>query len=218
MKRPLVVFAAISFLSACSPNQPQTPDEARGVNMTLEQQLATLESLGLSLNEGITIADVLYSFDRDDYEEAPFDLLLFILGAEVEREPWGRPFCSRVWNFDAECISGTGDYVGIVERLCQVANMPDLITNIEDFVDIKSGQGWLKYTVDGTQREWTVEVSDDWADTLTLSYVMNDIERDGSRFYAKDNGQAMILFYLDTESADELNRLSNNALTPVLVE
>ena len=49
---------------------------------------------------------------------------------------------------------------------------------------------------------------------------MADIERDGFRFYAKDNGQASIWHYLDDETASKLddetasklNALSGNAL------
>lgn len=184
--------------------------------MTLEEQLARLAKLGLKLDDGITVDDLLYSFGRETYEERPFDLVLFVLGTEVEREPWGRSVCSRVWNFDTECIGGTGDYVGIVNRLCRVAGQPDRLTDVSDFVDIDAGNAWLRYKVNGSERNWTVEVNDDWADTLTLNYVMDDIERDGHRFYCKDNGQAMVLFYLDPQTAAELNRLSNNALAPVL--
>lgn len=61
-----------------------------------------------------------------------------------------------------------------------------------------------------------MKVNDDWADTVTLAHVMKDIERRGRRFYYKDNGQAMVLFYLDAKTAAELNRLSNNGLKPVL--
>ena len=184
--------------------------------MTLEEQLNKLAACGITLNEGVTVDDVLYSFGREAYEEKPFDLVLFILGAEVEREPWGRPFCSRVWNFDTECIVGTGDYAKIVKRLCEVAGKPQLITDVSDFVDLDEGKAWLKYTIDGTLREWPVEVNNDWADTLTLSYVMYDIERDGFRFYSKDNGQAMILLYLDAATADEINKLSGNSLQPMI--
>jgi hypothetical protein len=186
--------------------------------MTLEQQLAKLAELGLKLNEGITVDDMLYSFGREDYEQRPFDLILFVFGIDVERKPWGRSVCSRVWNFDTECIASTGDYVRIVKRLCQVAGQPDCLKDVSDFVDLDSGKAWLRYKVNGTERDWPVEVNDDWADTLTLNYVMDDIERDGRRFYFKDNGQAMVLFYLDPGTAAELNRLSNNALKPVIQE
>lgn len=184
--------------------------------MKLEQQLAKLAELGFKLNDGITIDDVLYSSDRDEYEQEPFDLILFVLGSEVERRPWGRAFCSRIWNFDTECINETGDYARIVKRLCEVAGRPDCLTEVSDFVDLDAGQAWLKYKVNGSQRDWPVEVSDDWADMMTLNYVMDDIQTDGGRFYFKDNGQAMILFYVDPRKAVELNRLSNNGLKPVI--
>jgi hypothetical protein len=186
--------------------------------MQLEQQLAKLAELGLELDDGITIDDVLYSFGRDDFEQRPFDLILFVLGIEVERKPWGRLICSRVWNFDTECIGSTGDYVRIVKRLCQVAGRPDCLKDVSDFVDLDAGKAWLSYKIDGTKRVWPVEVNDDWVDTMTVNYVMDDIERDGARFYFKDNGQAMILYYLDPRAAAELNRLSDNALKPVIPE
>jgi hypothetical protein len=186
--------------------------------MTIEHQLAKLADLGFKLDLGITVDDILYSFGRKDYEKRPFDLILFVLGIEVERAPWGRPVCSRVWNFDMECIGSTGDYVRIVKRLCQVAGQLNCLNDVSDFVDIEGGKAWLKYKVNGTERNWPVEVSDDWADALTINYVMDDIERDGRRFYFKDNGQAMVLFYLDFQTAADLNRLSNNALKPVLGE
>lgn len=180
--------------------------------MTLEEQLDALSKLGLALNDGVTVDDLLYSFDREEYENEPFNLILFVLGIEVEREPWDRSVCSRAWNLDMECIDGTGDYVRIVKRLCEVAGQPNLITDIEDFVDIESGQAWLNYSVDGQQRNYTINVDNDWADPNVIAKIMSDIERDGFRFYGKDNGQASIWYYLDSDTAKKLNALANNAL------
>jgi hypothetical protein len=180
--------------------------------MTLEQQIEALAQLGLPLNEGITIDDLLYSASRETYEQEPFDYLLFMFGSEVERAPWCRPICPYAWNLDTECISGTGDYVEIVKRLCQIAKMPDLITDLQDFVDLDRPQGWLKYRIDGQQRHYDIEIDSDWADPQVIGDVMRDIERDGNRFYAKDNGQASIWFYLDETTMQKLNQLSNNAL------
>jgi hypothetical protein len=55
--------------------------------MNLEAQLTELAALGLALEPNVTIDDLLYSFDNAMYEERPFDLVLFMLGSEVEREP-----------------------------------------------------------------------------------------------------------------------------------
>jgi hypothetical protein len=183
--------------------------------MKLEKQLEKLAELGLPLNAGITVDDLIYSFDREAYEESPFDLVLFALGVEVERQPWGRSICSRVWNFDTECIVSSGDYVTIVERLCELSGEADYLTDVSDHVDLETGEARLKYKVNDTERNWKVQVNDDWADMMTMSDVMDDIERDGKRFYFKDNGQAMILFFLDSDTATELNRLSNGALKTV---
>ena len=194
----------------------ETPDPIRNSPITLEEQLAALEKLGFSLDTGVTIDDVLYSFSREDYEKQPFDLILFILGAEVEREPWGRPICSAVWNFDTECIGESGDYVNIVEHLCKVARKPGHLAEIADSVDLESGEAWLKYVANGRPRELKLEVKSDWADVAGITEVMADIEADGRRFYFKDNGQAMVLYYIDSATAGELNRLSNGALSAVL--
>jgi hypothetical protein len=184
--------------------------------MSLEQQLDVLAALGLRLNDGVTVDDLLYSLDRKEYEERPFDLLLFRFGGEVERAPWGRDICSCVWNFDTERPEVPPDYTCIIERLCVLAGEPDRLTNISDFVDVEAGEAWLEYTVESKEQRWDVEVNDDWADTLTLAYVMADIKRDGKRFYSIDNGQAMLLFYLTPSVAEELSNLSKHALQPVI--
>ena len=211
MKTAVIWLLALSLLFGCRPDSNIDSTKSR-TEMTLEQQLKALGELGLALNEGVTIDDLLYSWDREEYEKEPFDVILFTLGSEVEREPWERPVCDTAWNFDVECIEDTGDYVTIVKQLCRVAGMPNLISDAEDFVDIENGKAWLKYTIDGKQRQYTIAVDNDWADPDTVSAVMADIERDGNRFYAKDNGQASIWFYLDEQTAGKLNQMTGNAL------
>jgi hypothetical protein len=49
-----------------------------------------------------------------------------------------------------------------------------------------------------------------------MSYVMEDLQRDGNQFYSKDNGQAMILFYLDRPTAEKLSDLGDDDLEPVI--
>jgi hypothetical protein len=184
--------------------------------LKLEQQLDKLAELGLVLNPGITIEDILYSFDRQAFEEKPFELLLFSFGIEVEREPWGRRICNGVWNFDTECIVSTGDYVEIVQQLCLLTGDPDYLTDIADYINIAVGKCWLEYTVRGKRQHWTIESNGDWADTIAISYVMEDLQRDGKQFYSLDNGQSMILFYLDRATAEQLSDLCNEDLEPVI--
>lgn len=206
-----LVLASVLSLSSQSNQKPKKMKPVK-----LEVQLAKLAELGFKLDDGITIDDILYSFDRKVYEEKPYDLILSVLGSDVEREPWDRAICSRVWSFDMECIVETGDYVRIVKRLCQLTGRPDCLKDASDFVDIEAGKAWLKYTVDGTQRNWQVKVEDDWVDIHILFSIMKDIERDGHRFYFEGDGQGMLLFYFDFKKAADLHRLTNISLKPVL--
>ena len=207
-------FIGLFLIVGCHTELNDEPFESQPA-MTLEQQLGSLSDLGLKLNQGVTVGDLLISRDRTEYEEKPFDAILFILGSEIERQPWGRPVCDKVWNFDLECIEGNGSYVKVVNRLLRVSATPDAITGIEDFVDFESGKAWLKYTIGGQARHYSIAVDNDWADSATVDAVMHDIERDGKRFYAKDNGQALLLFYLDHDTANQLNQLTGDALQPV---
>lgn len=181
--------------------------------MKLETQLAKLAELGFVLNPGIMVDDLLHSFDRAAFEADPYNLLLFMFGGEAEREPWGRRICSRVWSFDTECIGGAGDYVQIVQNLCQLTGDVEYLCDIQDHVDLEAGEAWLEYTVQGRRQRWTVEVNDDWADLMTLCYVMDDLERGGQRFFFMGSGQSLILFYLGDQGAARLSALSGQPLT-----
>lgn len=173
--------------------------------------------MGLPLAAGRTTDELLSTASREDYEAEPFEHLLLVFGLEVEEDPPGRWFCDRVWNFDTECIEGTGSYVAIAEQLLRISGRAHDVTGLRDHVDGDTGLAWLAYTVDGRERRWDVEVNEDWADLMVVSYLMDDLERDGSRFYAMDNGQAMVLLYLSDPPADRLNELAGRQLiTPYL--
>jgi hypothetical protein len=188
----------------------------RNVSLKLAVQLAQLAELGLVLNTGIEIDDLLYSHDLAELEAKPFWPLMGLLGVEVERAPWGRRICNQVWNFDTECINATGDYVKIVEKLAVLIGTPNYLAEIVDAVDFEENTAWLEYVIDGKRRHWSIELNDDWADMMTISYVMEDLQRDGKQFYSIDNGQAMILFYLAPEIATKLGDLCNEDLEAVI--
>ncbi len=180
-------------------------------SMKLELQIEQLSGLGITLNDGVSVDDFLISFDRKEYEDDPFGLILFVYGSEIEEEPWGRYFSDRAWNFDTECIEDTGDYVSIVENFHRITGRARKLEGLSDFVDIDEGKARLEYTVDGIKRSFEIKVDNDWADPDTVSTVMEDLMMPGFNFYAKDNGQASIWFYLNQEEAKKLNDLAGNA-------
>jgi hypothetical protein len=189
--------------------------------MQLEQQLVKLAELELVLNFGISIEDLLYAEDRAAFSAQPFVLLLFLFGGEVKREHWGRRICNRVWSFDPECITTAGDYVKgdyvkIVQKLCLLTGNENCLTDIGDYIDFEEGECWLEYNVGSKRQHWTIEVNDDWADMLALSYVMEDIQGDGYQFYAIDSHESMIILYLDRSTAEKLSDLCNEDLEPLI--
>ncbi len=178
--------------------------------MKLETQIEKLAQIGLPLNEGISIGDFLASFDHSEYEKKPFDLILFVYGIEVEEAPWGRFFCDRAWNFDTECIEDNGDYVSIVRNFHRITGLAKSLSDVTDQVDMENGKARLQYTIDGEQRSYDIIVDDDWADPETVSSIMEDLKVEGFDFYPKDNGQASIWFYLNSDEAKQLNLLAGN--------
>ncbi|MFJ2822038.1 hypothetical protein ACIO7M_13110 [Streptomyces toxytricini] len=178
--------------------------------MELESQISRLAGLGLPLAAGRTVDDLLHSLPRDLFERRPYSLLVSVLGAEVEREPWGRPFCDRAWSFDTECVHGPGAYVRIARELCRTAGRPEAFTDLRDHVDLGTGEAWIAYTVDGRRQRWTAEVCDDWADTMVAGYLMDGLERgaeDGRRFWTRDGGQTMSLYWLHPDDAHAVSAL-----------
>lgn len=174
--------------------------------VTLEEQLARLASIGLVPNAGVTVDDFLRSFSREDYEAAPFDLVLFVFGIELEREPFGRFVSDVAWNLDTECVEGPGSYRAILENLCRIAGNPELVTEVVDEVDVTQDSGTIEYTIAGERRILSVQIHEDWADPEVVGQILADIEGElpGRRFYAKEDGQTSVWFALTPEQVEAL--------------
>ena len=178
--------------------------------MKLEEQIEKLSEIGLSLNEGVTINDLLLSYSREEYESAPFDLILFVYGTDIEAEPWGRFICDQAWNFDVEAIEDDGSYVNIVNQFHRISGRAKRIEDLRDSVNIEEAHAELQYVIDGVRRRFEPVVNNDWADAKVIEAIMNDMRQPGYDFYPKDNGQASIWFYLTEQQALALNGLANN--------
>ncbi len=178
--------------------------------MTLEEQIKKLSEIGIDLNDGVSKDDLLLSFDREQFEEKPFDLILFSYGTEIEKEPWGRYFCNQAWNFDVEAIEDTGSYVEIVKQFHRITGEKKQLTNLIDKIDIDNSEAYLSYEINGRKKELHPTIDNDWADPDIVTQVMSDLSESGYDFYPVDNGQASIWFYLNEEQALKLDKLADN--------
>jgi predicted transcriptional regulator len=183
---------------------------------TLEQQIENLANAGLRLSAGVTIDDLLHSFPREEFESAPYTTLLFMFGVEIEREPWGRHFSDVAWDFDYERIDGPGSYVAIVNELARITGRAGIVSNVTDNVDMRAPTATVTCTIGGKRRTLEAQMENDWADPEAVQTIARDIEAavgDGRTYWAADNGQAVILFFISGETAAKVNALTNGALT-----
>jgi len=186
------------------------PGAWRGPPVPLETQIAALAHAGLALEPGRTVDELLHSWPRGDYESDPYNLLLVMYGSEVEAEPGGRLFCARGWNFDMECLVQAGDYVIAFTDILRITGQPQLVTDLSDTFSIDATTAEIRYAIAGRPRTLKARVDNDWADPEAIAAFMRDIETtraDGRRYWAADNGQASVLFFLTDAEASGVNAL-----------
>lgn len=215
--------APLSLLLAPAPvrqqQQPASPGDFpgawRGANIPLETQIAALSEAGLVMEPGRTIDELLTSWSRDQYESDPYGLLLFMYGNEVEAEPWGRYFFARGWNFDMECLVEAGDYTRAFTDIVRITGQRQLVMHMSDDFDIHAETATIRYTINGRARVLSAKVDHDWADPEAVAAFARDLETtigDGRHFWAADNGQASVLFFLTDAEADKVNSLRTDVL------
>lgn len=191
------------------------PGSWRGPNIRLETQIDALKRGGLTLAPGRTIEELLTSWPREDYESDPYNLILFMYGSDVEAEPWGRAFCERGWNFDMECLVQKGDYVSAFENILRITGQPQIATGLSDNFDIAAKTCEIRYSLNGQPKVLKARIDNDWADPQAVAAFLRDIETaisDGRHFWAADNGQASILFFLTDAEAAKVNELRDDIL------
>lgn len=179
-------------------------------SVPLEDQIEALGQAGLPLAPGRSVEELLHSWPREDYETDPYNLLLFMYGSEVEAEPWGRWFNARGWNFDMECLTGAGDYVRALEQVVRITGEPGLVADLTDDFSIDVETATIRYRIGGQPRVLKARVDNDWADPAVVAAFLRDLEQaigDGRRFWAADNGQASVLFFLTDAEAARINSL-----------
>ncbi len=181
----------------------------------LREQLKTLEGCGVRLGEGRTIDDVLTFFGLDAYEDTPYELVLGVLGRQLEAEPSGRYLSPNAYSLASECIEGDGSYVTIVQQLARITGEPERVADIKDFIDPEAQRAELRYSVDGEPKECTPTYKDEWVDSEAVEQIMRDLVRPGHGFYGHDVGEEIIILYLTKSHADRMDDFIEDGLDPL---
>ena len=172
-----------------------TPPSAPVQILTLEQKLEQLAGCGLKLATPFTVDDLLSSWDRSEYEEPGYTMVLVGLGMTEEQEPW-RNHCVNLWHFDTECIEHKGSYVAIAQRMAEMTQGALVLENIRDHVDLDNEkEAWFAFTWRGQEIRVDCKVNDDWVDPDIFATFVKLLEsEDPTKLY----------LYYDLEGQDFL--------------
>jgi len=132
--------------------------------MTVEKQIAVLESCGIKLKDGFSCAEFLSGakIKRSAMEVAdPFNTLLYALA--------GGEWILNAESFDDECIEQSGDYKRFAEMFRRLAQGAFPLEDCDDTFDWgesdeAKGVLSLSFKLHGKEYIWRPRVKDDWLD------------------------------------------------------
>ncbi len=176
---------------------------------TLEEKLADLAACGVSLRPGVGVGELMSSWDRADYEEPGYDLLLTGIGMAGEAPPYEYR-SDMLWHFDTECIEGEGSYAAIARRLSEMAGGSLPLANLRDHVDLEAGEAWLAFECRGHDYKIPCKVEDDWVDPAVFRHFVALLEAADPEkifIYCDLGGQDCIIGCLPKARYRDLKRL-----------
>jgi hypothetical protein len=175
----------MSFLSRFVP-KPQ---------LSLEQQLENLATVGIRLNPQFSAETLLEEFTREKFEERPYVGAIITMGGYAKN---GQPLSDNIFHLNTESIEGEGDYAHVAERMRDLAQGDLPIENIRDHLDFENGDAWVAFelTISPSQKaaedgaaqtkspetiEWHARVKEKWIDPEILSNFCALLKAQGAK-------------------------------------
>lgn len=184
----------------------------RKVRISINEQLANLGSLGITLKRNIEIRDIL-DIEIRDYEEFPYMHLLMSMGRERDSVEFNGDLypTNDVWCFDRECIEDHGDYIIGLKRIAEMVAPTISVTDILDFVDIEAGEVWISFKANGTHFHHSLSVYGDWMSLEVFTIFSELLAKNGSskRFFFADTGNEIVIVLIERNQYHQLNKLLN---------
>jgi hypothetical protein len=184
-------------------------DATAGPRSPLEEQLTTLVALGVRLAAEVSPADIRAAADPVELEQQPYVHLLSVLAAEppLPGEPFVPGMATNVGWFDLEFVDAPDAYSAPIRFLAAVTGRADRLTELDSAIDLEAAEGAVSYRLDGDPRSWEVEVRDDWADTMVLSYVLDDLVSPQADAATFSDGQRFGFVVVDPAQREPLQQL-----------
>lgn len=174
------------------------------------EQLATLVSFGVRLRPDVDPAEALAPLAPYELKRQPYVAVL----SRVAQQPGfdgevidpGAP-AINVGAFDTEFVEDPDAYEEPIRFMAAVCGASDRISDIASNIDVEAEEGTISYRIDGRLQTWDVEVNDDWADRMVLSYVLDDLLGVGECFVLFSSGQEFGFVLVTSEQQEPLQKL-----------
>lgn len=181
-------------------------------SLTFEERIARLGELDFKLRPGVSIADLLDSWGREDLESGGWMLTLAVLGSESEtQEGVGDRNSPDILYWDTECIEDHGDYVMFARAMKMLYAGQLRLEDVADRVDFDARKAELSFSTDGQRFSSPMRFNDDWIDERAVEMIVSVAARLGvSRRVAHidDGGQCMLLVAGERSSIQALKELT----------
>ncbi|WP_298887364.1 hypothetical protein [uncultured Serinicoccus sp.] len=194
------VFARHSDASSDAP-MLVTP----AIRPSAREQLATLERLGLSPQEGVTEADLLA--DREVAQavrQHPYVAVMHCLARDADGELTHHPHVTTV---DLEHVVGPDSYPDLVRKLAAAAGSTSELGEVRGGVDRERDRWVVRFRLGRITREIHPRLDHDYADMDVLPWIFDAVCLPGQASAFVRHGQRITVAYVPRWHVDELQRV-----------
>ncbi|AIQ14299.1 hypothetical protein [Paenibacillus durus] len=178
--------------------------------ITLEDQINTLNELGISLETNISIDYLFEHFDREEYEQDPYYTLLIVMGGEFGNEKDELVIVSNdVWHFDMECVEDEDIYAELANKMIILAKGKLPLQNIKSMVDHDHEVAWFSFELYNKEYNWELQYNYDWFDigfVEKFSDLCSELQLE-ERYIFLNLEQDCIISFCTLDQYNQLNKL-----------
>ena len=177
-------------------------------HLAVEEQLQVLSDLGIRPKREDFIEWICYEWGRNAVESDPYNLMLFSLGGERQKDDGTWEYSSDdIYSFDMECVEDSDIYSSIVKRLSALSNGLFTISQISSIVDHDNARASVSFTRNGENHNWDLQYDEDWFDYNVINRMNNLLKDDNASklFYTSTPDQNLIVLFTTREIIERIN-------------
>ena len=175
------------------------------IRPSAREQLATLERLGLSPQDGVTEADLLADAEvAQAVRQHPYVAVMHCLARDTDGELTHHPHVTTV---DLEHVVGPDSYPDLVRKLATAAGSTGELGEVRGGVDRERNRWVVRFRLGRITREIHPRLDHDCADLDVLPWIFDAVCLPGQASAYVRHGQRITVAYVPRWHVDELQRV-----------